>query len=143
AVVKTLQPVIRNRPAANSKDMSGAVYPEQRVRRAVLPWLLRIWMYLPGPLRFLYLRGRYGRFAIGVAALIRDQRGRVLVVHRTYSREEPWALPGGWLEGGESVEHTLERELLEETGLRVKVGELLAIDRANFTLVVLLGADLV
>jgi 8-oxo-dGTP diphosphatase len=113
------------------------------VRRAVLPWLLRIWRDLPGPLRFLYLRVRYGRFAIGVAALIRDERGRVLVVHRTYSREEPWALPGGWLEGGESVEHTLERELLEETGLQVKVGNLVAVDRANFTLVVLLRAELV
>jgi 8-oxo-dGTP diphosphatase len=113
------------------------------VRRAVLPWLLRIWRNLPGPLKFLYLRVRYGQFAIGVAALIRDDHGRVLVVHRTYSREEPWALPGGWLEGGETVEHTLERELLEETGLRVKVGNLLAIDRANFTLVVLLRADLV
>jgi 8-oxo-dGTP diphosphatase len=113
------------------------------VRRAVHRWLLRIWRNLPGPLKFLYLRFRYGRFAIGVAALIRDERGRVLVVHRTYSREEPWALPGGWLEGGESVEHTLERELFEETSLRVRVGDVLAIDRANFSLVLLLHADLV
>jgi len=113
------------------------------VSGAVHPWLLRIWRILPGPLKFLYLRFRYGRFAIGVAAIIRDQHGRILVVHRTYSREEPWALPGGWLESGESVERTLERELLEETGLRVRVGNLMAIDRANFTLVVVLRADLV
>ncbi len=109
----------------------------------MLPWLLRIWRRLPGWLKFLYLRFRYGRFAIGVAALIRDERGRVLVVHRTYSIEEPWALPGGWLEGRESVEHTLERELLEETGLQVRVGPLLAVDRSRFVLVVLLAAELI
>jgi 8-oxo-dGTP diphosphatase len=109
----------------------------------VLPWLLRIWRQLPSPLKMLYLRLRYGRFAVGVAALIRDDRGRVLVVHRTYSREEPWALPGGWLEGGEDVEHTLERELLEETGLQVRVGRVLAVERLQFSLVVLLNAELV
>jgi 8-oxo-dGTP diphosphatase len=110
---------------------------------AVLPWLLRIWRRLPGPLRFVYLRLRYGRFAVGVAALIRDERGRVLVVHRTYSVEEPWALPGGWLEGQETIEHTLERELLEETNLQVRVGPILAIDRGRFVIVVLLAAELI
>jgi ADP-ribose pyrophosphatase YjhB (NUDIX family) len=109
----------------------------------VLPWLLRVWRRLPGPLKFVYLRVRYGRFAVGVAALIHDERGRVLVVHRTYSIEEPWALPGGWLEGRESIEQTLVRELREETGLDVRVGPLLAIDRTRYMLVVLLAAELV
>src|SRR5438105_533352 len=108
----------------------------------VLPWLLRLWRILPLPLRVAYLQFRYGRFGVGVAALIRDDQGRILVVHRTYSREEPWALPGGWLEGSEGVERTLERELEEETGLRVKVGPVLAIERAGFALVVLLRAEL-
>lgn len=93
-------------------------------------------------MRFVYLRLRYGRFGIGVAALIRDDRGRILVVHRTYSREEPWSLPGGWLEGREGVERTLERELMEETGLRVRAGSVAAIERAGFALVVLMRADL-
>jgi len=109
----------------------------------VLPWLLRVWRRLPGPLKFVYLRVRYGRFAVGVAALIRDERGRVLVVHRTYSIEEPWALPGGWLEGRESIEQTVVRELLEETALRIRVGPVLAVDRSRFVLVVLLAAELV
>ncbi len=110
--------------------------------RSLLPLLLRIWRQLPGPLKLLYLRFRYVRFAVGVAALIRDDRGRVLVVHRTYSREEPWALPGGWLESGESIEHSLRRELLEETGLNVRVGKVVAVDRAAFALVVLVDAAL-
>jgi 8-oxo-dGTP diphosphatase len=109
----------------------------------VLRWLLRIWRRLPGPARFVYLRLRYTRYAVGVAGLIRDERGRILIVHRTYSIEEPWALPGGWLEGRETLEHTLERELLEETGLQVRVGRPLAVERGHFALVVVLAAELV
>lgn len=104
--------------------------------------LLRIWRGLPLPLRVVYLRLRYGRFGVGVAALIQDERGRVLLVHRTYSHEEPWALPGGWLEGGEGIERTLERELLEETSLHVRAGPVVAIEQAGFAVVVLLRAEL-
>jgi 8-oxo-dGTP diphosphatase len=109
---------------------------------AMLPWLLRVWTQLPNPLKRVYLRLRYGRFGVGVAALIRDERGRILLVHRTYSRDEPWALPGGWLEGTEAIERTLERELLEETGLRVKVGPVRAVERTGFAIVLLMDAEL-
>jgi ADP-ribose pyrophosphatase YjhB (NUDIX family) len=91
----------------------------------------------------LYLRWRYGRFAVGVAALIRDDAGRILVVHRTYSRDEPWAMPGGWLEPKDrTIPGALERELREETGLRIKVGGVQAIERTGFAVVVLMHADL-
>jgi 8-oxo-dGTP diphosphatase len=109
----------------------------------MLRLLLRIWRSLPRPLRRLYLRVRYLRYAVGVAALIRDERGRVLLVRRTYSREEPWAFPGGWHEGGDqSIECGLERELLEETGLRVQVGQVTAVERAGFAVVMLMHAEL-
>jgi ADP-ribose pyrophosphatase YjhB (NUDIX family) len=119
----------------------------QRVMRVLrarwLSGLLQVWRRLPAPLRLVYLRLRYGRFGVGVAALIRDEQGRILIVHRTYSREEPWALPGGWLEGHEGVERTLERELMEETGLRVRAGAVATIERSGFAVVVLLRAELV
>jgi 8-oxo-dGTP diphosphatase len=110
----------------------------------VLPWLLRVWRHLPSPLRQLYLRLRYGRFAVGVAALIRDPDGRILLVHRTYSRDEPWAMPGGWLERGDgALGSALERELREETGLRARVGRVRAIERAGFAIVVLMEVELI
>jgi ADP-ribose pyrophosphatase YjhB (NUDIX family) len=108
----------------------------------VLPWLLRIWIRLPSGVRKMYLRLRYANFAVGVAGLIRDDAGRVLLVHRTYSRDEPWALPGGWIEGRDQPERGLERELLEETGLHIQVGPVLAVQRAGFAVVVLLQAEL-
>jgi ADP-ribose pyrophosphatase YjhB (NUDIX family) len=109
----------------------------------MLVWLLRIWLQLPGPLKLLYLQLRYGRFAVGLAALIRDERGRVLLVHRTYSREEPWALPGGWLERRDpDIPTALERELREETGLRVRIGACRAVERTGFAVVMLIDAEL-
>jgi 8-oxo-dGTP diphosphatase len=108
----------------------------------LLPWLLRVWRWLPYPIRQTYLRVRYGWFGVGVAALIQDERGRILLVRRTYSRDEPWALPGGWLQGHEAITSALERELQEETGLRVRVGPVKAVERAGFAVVLLMEAAL-
>ncbi len=57
---------------------------------------------------------------VGVGALILN-RGRILMAQRG---KEPlkgwWSLPGGALETGESLEAAVSREVLEETGLRVR-----------------------
>ena len=52
--------------------------------------------------------------------------GRVLLVASRYpNHPEPlWNLPGGRQQPGELLEETVARETLEETGLRVQVGEL-------------------
>ncbi len=59
---------------------------------------------------------------VGVGAVI-VQDGKVLLVKRKY---EPlagqWSLPGGAVEVGETLESCLVREMLEETGLEVRVG---------------------
>jgi 8-oxo-dGTP diphosphatase len=45
-------------------------------------------------------------------------RGGIILIHR---KNEPrtWAIPGGFVDYGESLEHAAEREALEETGLAV------------------------
>ena len=55
------------------------------------------------------------------------ENGRILLVKQrvTESQDRGWSLPGGGLEFGESIEHCLIREILEETGLNVAVQELL------------------
>ncbi len=54
----------------------------------------------------------------GVAALIRDDRSRLLVQLRAEDGE--WSLPGGALEPGETPAQAVRREVLEETGLHVR-----------------------
>jgi ADP-ribose pyrophosphatase YjhB (NUDIX family) len=58
--------------------------------------------------------------------------GRLLVVRRG---QQPgrglWSVPGGRVEAGETLAAACEREVLEETGLRVRAGELVGrVERA-------------
>jgi ADP-ribose pyrophosphatase YjhB (NUDIX family) len=60
-----------------------------------------------------------------VGAVVHDQAGRLLLIQR--GREPSrgaWSLPGGRVEAGESAAEAVEREVLEETGLRVRAGAL-------------------
>ncbi len=83
-------------------------------------------MPFPRWLRRLFLRILNPSFMVGAMALIQDEQGRILVLEHTYRRKVPWGLPGGWLKHAESPEAGLAREVLEETGLRVRVETLLA-----------------
>lgn len=54
-----------------------------------------------------------------VVAIVRDDEGRVLLIHKTDN--DLWALPGGGHEIGESITDTVAREVKEETGYDVEV----------------------
>ena len=59
-----------------------------------------------------------------VGAVVLDDAGRLLLVRR--GREPSrglWSLPGGRIEPGEAGPDAVAREVLEETGLHVHVGE--------------------
>lgn len=63
-----------------------------------------------------------------VDAWIRDRSGRLLLVRRGHPPfAGSWALPGGFVDWGETTERGCAREAKEETGLTVKVGELLGV----------------
>lgn len=55
------------------------------------------------------------------------ENGRLLVVKQWVTATRGWSLPGGKLEPGETIEQCLIRETREETGLDIKLKELLYI----------------
>ena len=57
-----------------------------------------------------------------VVAIVRDDAGRVLLIHKTDN--DLWALPGGGHEAGESITDTVVREVKEETGYDIEVDRL-------------------
>jgi 8-oxo-dGTP diphosphatase len=64
---------------------------------------------------------------IGVGAVI-VQQGRALLVRRdTEPLRGEWSVPGGMLELGEKLRDGVRREVLEETGLEVEIGEVLEV----------------
>ncbi|MDR2872401.1 MAG: Nudix family hydrolase [Xanthomonadaceae bacterium] len=67
------------------------------------------------------------RFIHVVAGVITDARDRILLARRTVGRELAglWEFPGGKREPGETSEAALMRELHEELGIDVEVGECL------------------
>lgn len=54
-----------------------------------------------------------------VTAVVEDDRGRILLIHKTDNNL--WALPGGGHEIGETIADTVMREVKEETGYDVEV----------------------
>lgn len=65
---------------------------------------------------------------VGVAMVVRDDRGRVLLGRRGHGREANlWCIPCGRLEWDEDVRHAAERELREETGLTARAGDVVAV----------------
>jgi 8-oxo-dGTP diphosphatase len=67
------------------------------------------------------------RPVVGVGGVVIDD-GRALLIRRG---AEPlrgeWSIPGGMLELGESLQEGVAREVLEETGLQVRVLELIEV----------------
>jgi ADP-ribose pyrophosphatase YjhB (NUDIX family) len=68
--------------------------------------------------------------AVLAQAVIRSERGVLLAVRRSL---RGWELPGGTVLPGESLEDALRREVLEETGLEVRVRRLVGVyERSGF-----------
>lgn len=84
---------------------------------------------------------------VGVGALT-TQDGKVLLVRRRMEPERgKWSLPAGFLDHGEDPKQTAEREVYEETGLRVRIVALLDVftnppGQGGASIFILYGAQL-
>lgn len=70
--------------------------------------------------------GREGKLFLGCSAVLFDKaREKVLLTQRTDNGH--WCVPGGAMESGESAAEACEREVWEETGLKVRVKRLIGV----------------
>lgn len=70
--------------------------------------------------------GKEGELRLGCSAVIfDDSRQKVLLTQRADNGH--WCLPGGHMESGESAAEACEREVFEETGLKVRATRLLGV----------------
>lgn len=92
-------------------------------------WLFGVWRWLPERLKWAILWRTNRRFVAGAMGLVVEE-GRVLLLRHDYRASGQWGLPGGWIGGHEGPAEALARELREETGLIVQVGEPAAVYRA-------------
>lgn len=77
---------------------------------------------------------------VAVVVLATDDQGRLLYIRRNH---EPamyqWAWPSGFVDAGERVEDAAAREVWEETGIEVEVGDLLGVWSATGEQVVVIA----
>lgn len=69
---------------------------------------------------------RQARKRVSADVIIRDPRGHILLVDPRYKPD--WDLPGGMAEANEPPAEAARRELREELGLSLQVGNLLCVD---------------
>lgn len=70
--------------------------------------------------------GKEGQVRVGCSAVIFDKtRTKALLTQRTDNGR--WCIPGGGLEPGESAAEACEREVWEETGLKVRAKRLIGV----------------
>lgn len=66
---------------------------------------------------------------VAVGGLIENEEGKILMIK---SPDRGWEIPGGQVEAGETLTDALKREVKEETGIDIEVGDLKAV-HSNIT----------
>ena len=67
-----------------------------------------------------------------IAAAIIEQNGKILIAQRSdKALKGKWEFPGGKVEGNETLEECLKRELFEELSIQAEIGEYICTSTFN------------
>ena len=90
--------------------------------------LLALWRLIRGPLQWRVLWLVNSKFIVNASGVGLDDRGRVLLLRHRFWPDHSWGIPGGYVHRGEVLEGALVREVHEETGLSISVGQLVRLN---------------
>ena len=104
-----------------------------RLATAITAGAAAVFKRLGGSVQWRVLWLRHDAFIVGVAGVVFDHEGRVLLLEHRFWSGNPWGLPSGYAERGETWEETFAREVREETGIELRDVRLLSV-RSGFRL---------
>ncbi len=84
-----------------------------------------IWRYIPPRVRAEMVRTFQNKFTVSVVGIVFNPEQKVLVLEHYFRPKYQWGFPGGFINRMEDSQAALERELFEETGIRIEDAELI------------------
>jgi NADH pyrophosphatase NudC (nudix superfamily) len=78
------------------------------------------WRRVPMSLKWTVIRLFNVNFLVAVAGIITNDKDEILLLKHRYWINQMWGMPGGYMVSGETAEEALQREVMEEVGLKLK-----------------------
>jgi ADP-ribose pyrophosphatase YjhB (NUDIX family) len=79
----------------------------------------KFWRIMPVWARRTIIRTTQANFTVSSAVVLVNDDGRILLLNHILRPASGWGVPGGFLNANEQPHQTAEREVFEETGLKV------------------------
>lgn len=89
--------------------------------------LSHVWKRMAGAFQWRVLWLFHSKYILGVSGIVTDSQGRILLLKHRYWKHHSWGLPSGYTVRGETLSMALQREVREETGLEIQVGDIIQI----------------
>ena len=91
----------------------------------------KLWRIMPVWGRRTVIRVTQPSFTVSAATVVTDEGGRILLLNHILRPASGWGVPGGFLNRGEQPYETAEREIFEETGLKVSNLKMFSVKTVN------------